>query len=423
LAVQAFGLRSVPADDIPIGSGLAESEPAESEPTRSSDPGPAQLAPVIHRRKEQQPAGPPTLAPVVKRATPESSIDARGSADSDAEAPTAELEYGEPNAVSEAVTIDLRGIRPAEGPNSAVSSWPAATEPRAASPNHWPAHEIEAPVSRLRTGQYVPDRSGRLVRIVPRTTPNLPAALAPREDFTEHSSGSVSPAAVESTGWERHASDHRTDKPLAPVTKIPAVLVAEQTGDQPQQPASPSDVQRPEPQPIPLEPVPASPEELNLPSQTQELLSQEGFRPMRALGVNIAPQAGVMPPDRAAGWFAEAGEQIQTTGYSRPTMETHFDWTAPAVCYRPLFFEDMNLERHGYQVKHVQPLFSAAHFFSRLPAVPYLAMSQRYRQCNYTLGHYRPGSDAPYLWYYPRLSLTGASLEGAVIAGLILAIP
>lgn len=59
----------------------------------------------------------------------------------------------------------------------------------------------------------------------------------------------------------------------------------------------------------------------------------------------------------------------------------------------------------------------------RVPALPYLAMSERSRSCNYTLGHTRPGSPERYVWYYPRASLTGLTLEGVIAAGLILASP
>jgi hypothetical protein len=52
-----------------------------------------------------------------------------------------------------------------------------------------------------------------------------------------------------------------------------------------------------------------------------------------------------------------------------------------------------------------------------------LLLSEKARVCNYTLGHYRPGSPAPYVWYYPSFSLNGAALEGALITGLIYALP
>jgi hypothetical protein len=151
--------------------------------------------------------------------------------------------------------------------------------------------------------------------------------------------------------------------------------------------------------------------------------SHEGFRPMNKVGVNITPGQGTLPPNPAAARFKEAGELVQTTGFSRSEPVTQFEWESPAMAHRPLFFEEVNLERHGYHVKHLQPFLSAAHFFGRVPAMPYLAASQRSRVSNYTLGHYRPGSCAPYVWYYPRPSLTGATIEGALITGLLLAIP
>jgi hypothetical protein len=152
-------------------------------------------------------------------------------------------------------------------------------------------------------------------------------------------------------------------------------------------------------------------------------LEDEVFRPIQQVQVDIRPSAGTLPPNRAAMRFAGAGQELQAIGFSRGVTETQVNWDAPALCHRPLFFEDINLERHGYHVKYLQPLFSGAHFVTRLPAMPYLAVSERSRVCNYTLGHYHPGSWAPYVWYYPRPSLTASAIEAGLVTGLILAIP
>jgi hypothetical protein len=173
------------------------------------------------------------------------------------------------------------------------------------------------------------------------------------------------------------------------------------------------------------DPAPPAPEgeELPKPKSAKPAVDDEIFRPIQKVGVDITPGQGLLPQNRAAERFAREGQQIQPMGFSRTEMETTVEWDAPAMCHRPLFFEDVNLERHGYHTKYAQPLMSAAHFFSRIPATPYLMVSQRSRLCSYTLGHYQPGSYAPYRWYYPKPSLTGWTLEGAVAVGLIMAIP
>jgi hypothetical protein len=94
--------------------------------------------------------------------------------------------------------------------------------------------------------------------------------------------------------------------------------------------------------------------------------------------------------------------------------------------YHPLYFEDVNLERHGYSPRcmgPVQPVLSGVHFFATLPTLPYRLFAEPPWQCRYTLGHYRPGSAAPYALHLPPGSACGGLAEAAVITGLIFAFP
>lgn len=75
-----------------------------------------------------------------------------------------------------------------------------------------------------------------------------------------------------------------------------------------------------------------------------------------------------------------------------------YTWKATGLCHKPLYFEDVHLERYGHSWgPYVQPLVSGAHFFGRLPILPYMMGLQTPDECVYTLGHYRPGDCAPYL--------------------------
>lgn len=175
----------------------------------------------------------------------------------------------------------------------------------------------------------------------------------------------------------------------------------------------------------------SQPESIDPPEPTQEAneevdraLGVPGrFRPISQLTATVPRNSGEMPDDLAESHFAEHGSEAHTMGYSRYDMATEFNWEAVALCHRPLYFEEVNVERHGYRVKYLQPLISGAHFFSRVPAMPYLALSENHQECTYTLGHYRPGSCAPYVWYRPRFSLDGAAFQAGVITGLMYAIP
>ncbi len=77
---------------------------------------------------------------------------------------------------------------------------------------------------------------------------------------------------------------------------------------------------------------------------------------------------------------------------------TCFTWKAAGTCHKPLYFEDVHLERYGHSWNPVlQPFMSAAHFFVSVPLLPYKMGLTPPNECIYTLGYYRPGNCAPYL--------------------------
>lgn len=159
-------------------------------------------------------------------------------------------------------------------------------------------------------------------------------------------------------------------------------------------------------------------------SDAEELAAVEDrLKPIGKIGTSIAPQAGAMPRDYAAARFSRAGQVEHRMGTSREAAEALVMWEAPGVAYRPLYFEEVNLERHGYKVPVFQPAISAAHFFGRVPLLPYMMISEHAREPSYSLGHYRPGDYAPYSLYVPKLRIGAGTLEAAAIAGAIMVIP
>ena len=73
-------------------------------------------------------------------------------------------------------------------------------------------------------------------------------------------------------------------------------------------------------------------------------------------------------------------------------------WKASALCHKPLYFEDEALERYGHSWGPcLDPLVSGAHFFCKLPVLPYCMGVHPPNECMYALGHYRPGNCAPYM--------------------------
>jgi hypothetical protein len=89
-----------------------------------------------------------------------------------------------------------------------------------------------------------------------------------------------------------------------------------------------------------------------------------------------------------------------------------YTWTASALCHKPLYFEDVQLERYGHMAgPWLQPFASAANFFCTIPILPYKMGLESPNECMYTLGYYRPGSCAPYLFDPLPISVRGMFYE------------
>jgi hypothetical protein len=98
----------------------------------------------------------------------------------------------------------------------------------------------------------------------------------------------------------------------------------------------------------------------------------------------------------------------------RDFAPTLFTWKASGTCHKPLYFEDVQLERYGHSWNPViQPFASAAHFFVSVPLLPYKMGLRPPNECVYTLGYYRPGNCAPYMLEPIPFSLRAALFEGA----------
>ena len=99
-----------------------------------------------------------------------------------------------------------------------------------------------------------------------------------------------------------------------------------------------------------------------------------------------------------------------------------FTWKASALCHKPLYFEEVQLERYGHSAGPVkQAALSGAHFFGNIFFLPYHIGLNPINECQYALGYYRPGSCAPWMLPAIPLSARGARWQvGALVAGLTL---
>jgi hypothetical protein len=147
--------------------------------------------------------------------------------------------------------------------------------------------------------------------------------------------------------------------------------------------------------------------------------------PLDELSTNIVLPGGLLPRDH----WAERPHQFvgffDPCGMTRGWPVNSYLWEASCFAHNPLYFEEINLERYGYGCcACLQPAASACHFFGTVPALPYKMAVDCPGECEYTLGHYRPGSCPPWRYHCcSRVSGLGAMSEAGVLTGLIFLIP
>jgi hypothetical protein len=141
--------------------------------------------------------------------------------------------------------------------------------------------------------------------------------------------------------------------------------------------------------------------------------SPKDLKPIGELTTNITPPEGDLPHDCSIG-----GAPFQWRAFAPTT----FTWTASALCHKPLYFEDVQLERYGHMFgPWLQPFASGVQFFATFPILPYEMGLELPNECMYTLGYYRPGDCAPYLLDPFPVSVRSALFEaGAWVGGICL---
>lgn len=223
--------------------------------------------------------------------------------------------------------------------------------------------------------------------------------------------GQGSCAEVEDAGYQPSAEDGLAETQVQPVAgEEPSPIVAGAAGEEA---GEESNEQASEP----------PPEEVPAPRESNE---SRAFRPITSVTVDVSLPAGLLPGDDAES-STDPTAGIPESGDGRLAgawASSQFPWEATALCHRPLYFEQANLERYGYGVHPLlQPAASSAHFFLSIPALPYKMVVDRPRDCIYTLGHYRPGSRVPWRRNLPPWQAGAAGFEAATAVGLVFLIP
>ncbi len=116
---------------------------------------------------------------------------------------------------------------------------------------------------------------------------------------------------------------------------------------------------------------------------------------------------------------------IEQTAYvPRNWRASTVTWKASNLCHKPLYFEEVNLERYGHTAgPFAQPIVSTAHFFVNIAVLPYKMGVHAPNECQYTLGYYRPGDCAPWIVPPVPISLRGGLYQAAAVTGAFWLIP
>lgn len=101
-----------------------------------------------------------------------------------------------------------------------------------------------------------------------------------------------------------------------------------------------------------------------------------------------------------------------------------FTWKASGLCHKPLYFEQVAVERYGHNLGPIlQHVAAGTHFFLTIPILPYKMGLNPPDECIYPLGYYRPGSCAPWILDPIPLSVRAALAEGGIWTGMVFLIP
>ena len=113
------------------------------------------------------------------------------------------------------------------------------------------------------------------------------------------------------------------------------------------------------------------------PFANENLISKLGIKPINELDVNteIDPSETAATDDAAA-YFDKFRHLEYEPGGGIACRWHQYGPTAADFCYQPLFWEEVNLERHGRSAGLFQPAVSATRFFGTLPLLPFKLKKQ-----------------------------------------------
>jgi hypothetical protein len=145
--------------------------------------------------------------------------------------------------------------------------------------------------------------------------------------------------------------------------------------------------------------------------QVDKCPAPRDLKPIREITNRIAAEPGIFPQECTLG-----EEPFQPRNFAPTT----FTWKASALCHKPLYFEQVGVERYGHTWgPFLQPVVGGAHFFGSVILLPYKMGVEPPWECVYPLGYYRPGSCAPYTVGPVPISLRGVMAQAGATLGFV----
>ncbi|BBO35343.1 hypothetical protein [Lacipirellula parvula] len=179
-----------------------------------------------------------------------------------------------------------------------------------------------------------------------------------------------------------------------------------------------------------LEPLPPTPEELETRRQQIEEERKKSLAECEKLYDNVRSDTlkSISLDIRLQG---EAGldfpfecEGRRPAFQPRNWTPVTYMWKASGLCHKPLYFEQVQVERYGHSWGPVlEPIMSGAHFFGTVPILPYKMGLEAPNECIYSLGYYRPGSCAPYMIEPLGFTWRAAAFQAGAVTGAAFALP
>jgi len=149
----------------------------------------------------------------------------------------------------------------------------------------------------------------------------------------------------------------------------------------------------------------------------------EQHKPINQLRARILLPEGDLPIDFATPHFARYPTFLHDLGTTRGFSGTSWSWEPTALCFNPLWFQDINLERYGWHYGCAQTAVSAVKFTAECALLPYKLVAESPCDCQHTLGYDRPGNCVPYRCYRLPWRSDAALFFGGVATGLFFLAP